>query len=207
MNPGERWRAAATRVGVPPDLAAQAAADLERRYSEPHRRYHDTTHVDAVLREAVALAEGCAADEIAVLELAACAHDVVYDARSGDDERASAAWARDQLEEANGGVAERVSDLVLTTIAHRPNDDPLAAALLDADLAILGADAMVYDRYTAAVRAEYCAVPDDAWVSGRAEVLTRLLARDRLFLTESAHRRLDDQARNNLARELERLRR
>jgi predicted metal-dependent HD superfamily phosphohydrolase len=210
VSAGEAWVAAARQLGGALEAATDAAADLERRYAEPHRRYHTTTHVAAVVRDAAWLAGelGLDDDTQAVVALAACAHDVVYDARPGVDEQASADWARRQLRAC--GIAEeqieRVTGLVLATISHSSaTDDPGAAALLDADLAILGAEPEVYARYVTAVREEYAAVPEDMWRSGRAAVLNALAARDPLYLTQPARRRWETQARTNVATELESL--
>jgi predicted metal-dependent HD superfamily phosphohydrolase len=65
---------------------------MAARYAESHRRYHDSAHVRAVVRDAAVLAAGLRlpADERAVLTIAAGAHDVVYDGHPGDDERRSA---------------------------------------------------------------------------------------------------------------------
>jgi predicted metal-dependent HD superfamily phosphohydrolase len=192
-----QWAQAVRALGGVP-----AETDLVERYGEPHRKYHNATHVEAVLSEAALLAD-LPADDNAVLTLAICAHDVIYDARPGEDERASAQWARDRLIEA--GVPSRhiarVEALVLATIKHE-SDDELAHILLDADLSILGAEPADYDRYVSAVRQEYSFVPEDAWRQGRAAVLGNLLDRKDLFQTTKARARWDEQARANLRREL-----
>lgn len=142
-----------------------------------------------------------------MLILAACAHDVVYDAIPGNDEQRSADWARDWLSRSNlASVADRVADLVLATIKHSADpSDHAACALLDADLAILGSPAEDYGAYASAVRQEYSAVPEDAWRTGRSRVLHSLLDRDRLYLTPAGRDRWEAQARRNLADELHRL--
>ena len=176
--------------------------DLMARYAEAHRRYHDTAHVRQVVRDAVALTSG---RDRALVALAAWAHDVVYDGRPGDDERASAAWAREELTAAGLADADvaRVEGLVLATLDHTPPPgDHLAEALLDADLAILGADPADYERYRLAVRAEYAHVPDDAWRVGRAAVLRSLLDKEPLYRTRAARERWAARARHNLREEL-----
>jgi predicted metal-dependent HD superfamily phosphohydrolase len=198
----QHWDEAVRVLGGEP---TDAADDLARRYAEPHRAYHNADHVTAVLREARTLGDRDGEDR-AVLTLAICAHDVIYDAKPGDDERASARWAREKLTES--GVDEsyisRVEALVLATLKHE-SDDELAHILLDADLSILGADPDVYDGYSAAVRKEYASVPDELWRNGRSAVLRSLLDRDDLFRTPQAKARWDAKARANLARELDRL--
>ena len=67
--------------------------------------------------------------------------------------------------------------LVQLTAGHTVDAaDRSGAVLVDADLWILSAPADRYDRYVADVRAEYAHVPDDAWRTGRGQVLDRFLA-------------------------------
>jgi predicted metal-dependent HD superfamily phosphohydrolase len=83
--------------------------------------------------------------------------------------------------------------------------DADGAVVADCDLSILGAAPDRYDRYAADVRAEYAHLDDDTWRTGRAAVLRGFLDRERLYLTDRAHRWWEEQARDNLARELENL--
>ena len=195
------WDDAVRTLGGTPD-----AGDLVERYAEPHRAYHNTFHVASVVRDSLALADEFTftPEERAILTLAACAHDVIYEGQPGDDERASAAWARARLAGLEEEHIARVESLVLATITHS-SDDPLAHVLLDADLAILGAEPALYDRYSQAVRQEYARYNDELWRAGRAGVLKTLLDRADLFVTEPARQRWDAAARINLARELQSL--
>jgi predicted metal-dependent HD superfamily phosphohydrolase len=206
------WVAATAALGGRVEAARDAGAELARRYAEPHRSYHTGAHVDAVVREVAELAGAEHLDEAesAAVTLAACAHDVVYDARPGADERASAEWARSRLTRCGlaTAVADRVVELVLTTITHLGAPGDLGAAvLLDADLAILGAPPTDYAGYVTSVRREYAAVPDAEWRTGRAAVLDALLTRPRLYLTASAFARWEEPARRNVEAELRELRR
>jgi len=206
------WTEAVARLGGDPDVARQAADDLTCGYGEDHRRYHDLRHASSVARDADDLAQELrlGGEDRAVITLAACAHDVVYDARPGHDERLSAEWTARWLGRA-GLTPERIGGverLILATIGHEaPAGDLLATALLDADLAILGGEPGDYDDYAEAVRQEYAAVDDAAWAAGRAQVLTTLLDRDALYRSRPARNRWDIAARENLTRELTRLRR
>ncbi|MGK4595696.1 HD domain-containing protein [Amycolatopsis sp. w19] len=205
------WPTAITRLGGDHRIAAVAWDDLQTRYAEPHRRYHDLRHVTAVARDsgALAVAFGLGARERALVAIAAWTHDVVYDARPGEDEQASAAWTRDEL--TNAGVpaadVERAGELVLSTIHHAaPDEDLLATALLDADLAILGATPEDYEQYANGVREEYSIYSDEDWRAGRAAVLENLLARPRLYRSDIARARWEGKARENLSNELTRWR-
>jgi predicted metal-dependent HD superfamily phosphohydrolase len=205
------WTDAVRLLGGDQEVAMAAAADLGARYAESHRRYHGDMHVRAVVQDVAVLAGELRlpAEERAVLTIAAGAHDVVYDGHPGDDERRSASWARYWLARAGVGEAQtaRVEELVLATTAHSAApDDPAAWVLLDADLAILGADPLAYDRYRLAVREEYAALDEPAWRAGRTAVMSGLLARDPLYGTRAARRRWEAAARANIARELDSLR-
>jgi predicted metal-dependent HD superfamily phosphohydrolase len=208
----QTWSVAVAALGGDRDAARRSGDALVQRYAEPHRRYHTLEHVRAVLACAADLAAevGLDADQQAILTLAVCAHDVVYDAKPGADEQASADWARAALLEAGapGDVVERIAELVLGTATHEVDAaDRVAAVLSDADLAILAAPRPTYDAYARAVRQEFDQVPDAGWRSGREAVLRALAQRPRLYVTDEAHRRWDAAARANLARERAQLRR
>ena len=100
-------------------------------------------------------------------------------------------------------LPDLLRSLILTTVDHRPRDDG-AAVLVDADLAVLAAAPVHYERYRRRVRAEYAHVPDDAWRRGRAAVLRSLLGRDRLFHSPGGRGR-EASARRNLLTELARV--
>jgi predicted metal-dependent HD superfamily phosphohydrolase len=94
-----------------------------------------------------------------------------------------------------------VERLVPATIDHAAATDDLAAQLLlDADLAILAAAPADYEHHRLAVRAEYAAVPDDAWRTGRAAVLTSRAVRDPLFHTRRARQRWEQAAKGESGR-------
>ncbi|MER5650710.1 metal-dependent phosphohydrolase [Streptosporangium sp. NPDC002524] len=191
-----RWRSLAG-LGADP-----LGSELITRYDEPHRRYHTTAHLEAVLTHVDALAGH--AEHPDLVRLAAWFHDAVYDPRRGDNEERSAALAERALPEL-GLPAEAVATvarLVRLTVTHDPAPgDADGAVLSDADLAILGASPEVYARYAAAVREEYGFVPDDAFRAGRAAVLRSLLDLPVIFRVAD----LEEAARANIAAELERL--
>ncbi|QKV79426.1 HD domain-containing protein [Amycolatopsis sp. Hca4] len=192
------WPAAVAVLGG----TAEAWPRLEARYAEPHRRYHTLTHAAAVARDSAWLAADLGETDRAIVAVAAWTHDVVYDAKPGEDERASAAWAREALAGVAEAHVERVEGLILATIGHdAPADDRLATALLDADLAILGAPEEQYAAYARGVREEYAKYPDDVWREGRIAVLERMLARE-LYRSEIARTRWASAAEKNLTTEL-----
>ncbi|GAA1024148.1 hypothetical protein Aple_096700 [Acrocarpospora pleiomorpha] len=187
-------------LGLPGSPAATALlAELEARWSEPHRRYHTRAHLHAVLTAIDTLAAH--ADDLLAVRLAAWFHDAVYEGRPGLDEERSAQLAHTRLTACGYPRAAEVARLVRVTATHIPGDRD-AAVLCDADLSILGAPPAAYDRYSHAIRQEYHHVPTDLFKTGRAEVLTRLLAKGPLFHTPTAQSLWTEQATKNLAREL-----
>lgn len=179
---------------------AEVGRDLLRRWSEPHRRYHDVRHLVAVLSTL---------DELAApveVRLAAWYHDAVYDPRSDDNEERSARLALDELTPLGVGGVDEVARLVLLTASHDPAPDDVNGALLcDADLGVLAWPEPEYDRYAAAIREEYAHVPDAAFRPGRAAVLWHLLDLPALYRTPRLHERWEAPARANLRREIDAL--
>src|SRR6478672_3883715 len=112
---------------------------LLTRYAEPHRRYHDTRHLAAVLRRIDEFAED---HDLFLVRLAAWFHDAVYAIPPGQlpNEEASARLVRRELGRA--GLEQEdineVARLVRLTATHRPKPhDPEGELLCDADLAVL----------------------------------------------------------------------
>ena len=76
--------------------AAEVKAGLIAAYAEPHRRYHDMTHIADGLAQLRAV-EGLTDDERTWLAYAIWWHDAVYDPTRSDNEAQSAALARRDL--------------------------------------------------------------------------------------------------------------
>jgi predicted metal-dependent HD superfamily phosphohydrolase len=192
-----QWTAVAGSFGACTNAVRDAFSELVARYGEPHRHYHTSDHVVAVLNVLAAFGNSDSA-----LFLAACYHDAVYDTRSVDNEERSAALARVALVPLHlpGETVEETARLIVLTKSHRTAEtDATGRQLLDADLAILGSDAGSYDRYAAAIRLEYAWVPDEAYRVGRRRVLEGFLGRSQLFFFLAD---AEEPARENMQREI-----
>nr|WP_229379535.1 hypothetical protein [Streptomyces sp. VRA16 Mangrove soil] len=186
---------------IDPDRYGRA---LLTRWREPQRRYHTTAHLTAVLDHIDVLTEHAA--DPALVELAAWFHDAVYLPDRSTNEERSARLAERALTEAGlaPGQVTEVARLVRLTVTHDPADgDTNGEALCDADLAVLASPPEAYAAYTRAVRKEYAFVPDEAFRTGRADVLRQLLDLPRLFRTPHGAKNWEAAARENLATELE----
>ncbi|WP_233221334.1 HD domain-containing protein [Streptomyces carminius] len=209
----ERWAGTLLTVRRPdisPDEVPSPyayAEDLLARWAEPHRRYHTTGHLIAVLDRIELLAPHCdGPGELATATLAAWFHDAVYRPDRSANEERSARLAERALAEAGvpAGRAAEVARLVRLTVGHDPAPgDRAGEVLCDADLAVLASGPREYAAYAAAVREEYAFVPDDAFRAGRADVLRHLLALPALFRTRHGRDTWERTARRNLTTELE----
>jgi predicted metal-dependent HD superfamily phosphohydrolase len=185
-------------------LEAQARAE----WDASGRFYHNGTHLEDCLAQVETV--HLAPDERRLLRWAIIWHDVVYDPKRSDNEAMSAERARAELSGAGVPQAEaaEVARLILLTAGHRVEEgDRLGALLVSIDLSILGAKPERYRAYGEAIRREYAHVPEDAYRLGRARVLRSLLAGGSIYPDPEYRARFEAQARENMERELEELRR
>lgn len=211
MMRDEMWEEAARVVRGDVRGLFSVRRDLERRWSEGHRGYHDLRHLDEVL---AALAE-LRADSLdteaewAAAIFAAWFHDAVYEvAAPADNERLSAGLARTALSPNGVGrqLVDTVCALVEASAAHTVTETRgPQAAFHDADLWILGAPTDRFDDYCADVRREYAALPDDVYAAGRSAILRPFLERESIYRTDHARREWEPAARDNVSLELDRL--
>jgi predicted metal-dependent HD superfamily phosphohydrolase len=201
------WRESVRGAGgiAADDEIDAAGAELLGRWSEPHRHYHTAAHLRSVLAVVDAHAGHAANPDL--VRQAAWWHDAVYDPHAAGDanERASAALAADTLHRLGvppSNVAEVVRLVRLTATHAADPDDPDAALLCDADLAVLAGPPEAYDAYVAAVRREYAHVPEPDFRAGRAAVLRRLLDLPALYRLPHLRAAWEPAARANLEREL-----
>lgn len=180
-------------------------AELEARYSEPHRAYHNLAHVVDCLKEFES-AKNLAHDPTAV-EMAIWYHDSVYDPRAKDNEEQSAGLAAKVGSDIGlpGPLNQRVDNLILATKKHDASLDQDAAVIVDVDLSILGREPQRFDEYENQIRQEYGWVSDEAFIAGRTAVLESFLSRKNIYSTEMFQSKYERQARENLKRSISKL--
>lgn len=211
-----RWRAdcAAVVAGSAARAVEDVGTDLIRRWHEPHRRYHDATHLTEVLTavDTLCTASGVNGSHHAVAALAGWFHDAVYEVDpAAANEAESASLAARQLGRlgTDPEVTARVAAVVLDTASHdltaQASADPARVVVHDADLWVLSAPVARFDEYCAQVREEYAHVPVALYSTARSEVLRPFLVRDHVYRTAHARSEWEPSARENLARELTRL--
>jgi predicted metal-dependent HD superfamily phosphohydrolase len=199
-----RFERLVARLGGRPPSAAFTT--LAAAYDEPHRAYHTGVHIAACLAELDAVRHLCDAPDH--VEAALWYHDAIYDTHASDNEARSAAWARAVLAEAGVPVStiETIAHLILITAHNRLPETRDQRVLLDIDLSILGAPAETFDAYEREIRSEYQWVPEEQYRTARTAVLQSFLDRSHIYSTTDIAGRLEQQARANLQRSIDRLR-
>lgn len=206
-------------------LQAAALALLER-WSSPERCHHDVRHLADMLKRLGTLAGETHHPDL--VNLAAFYHGAVfstsrrdtYTRNGGEDEVASSALARTELAELGipSDTLERICDLITgmkvrgrkgsedcekTTTSMEAIDIDLLA-LCDAHLGSLAANPQRYAKYLDEIAEEYGHIPRMAFFRARRKIVRRLLDRRRLF-SSPLGRQWENQARENLQAELDRL--
>lgn len=181
---------------------------VQAAYGTPPRAYHNFAHVQEVLRHYDEVAEGPGWNRPEEVRLAVLYHDAIYEAGRKDNEARSAQLAVEHIARwlpDRGIDAARVAELINLTARHgtlqAQDVDRDAALFLDCDMAILGADPGVFAAYDRGIAAEYRGVVP-AWLFklNRRRFLKALLGKERIFLSDWFHQRLDARARTNLRR-------
>ena len=138
---------------------------LRTRYAEPQRHYHDWLHIEVMLEHFRRWEDKFHRPEPVLWAL--YWHDAIYDPLAKDNEEQSA-----QLLERETSGYLKPEDMAFAATMIRATADHVVpsglnvqdtadlALFLDIDLFILGGPQPVYDRYEAAIRAEYAFMPE-----------------------------------------------
>lgn len=184
---------------------------LKESYDGPGRAHHNFTHVQEMTRELLRYEDQV--DNKRLVTWATLLHDVVYDpqAAPGVNEALSAEQgARDLPAFLPDEEVAAVVAYTLATADHVDDDsDSDLQLFLDSDLWILGSPEDRYDRYALDIRQEYDHVDSAMYQVGRIAVLEKLAARvdgKYVFQTDVFRDDYEEQAQENITREIEKLR-
>lgn len=188
---------------------------LRAAYATPPRAYHHFGHVEALLAHFDDIAAGPGWARPREAWLAMLYHDAIYQPGRRDNEARSADLAAHAiahwLPDAGLDVAHVVGLIELTARHGALSPDDLGDGpdgddrrnFLDCDMAILATDAAAFDAYDRAIAEEFRdAVPGWLYRINRRRFLRGLLRRERIYLGDFFHARLDAAARANLRRAL-----
>ena len=176
-------------------ISAEAILQLTKNYTEPHRAYHNLSHITSMLTVAPLTPEQV---------LAIWFHDAIYIPGARDNEEKSADLAMPVVEDlVSAGIlpssaTDLVHTMILDTRKHVPRTEP-SRLVVDLDLMILASPREEYIKYSQQIRQEYSAITDEFYVPGRLGFLKEFLKRDRIYWDMT---QLEDPARSNLEFEI-----
>ena len=184
------------------ELIIRLWKEIETKYTEKGRHYHDLLHLERMFEELEAVKDHIS--DFTLVSFAVFYHDIIYDATSKSNEEKSAATAEKRLTELGLGKEKitRVSTQILATKSHHNSENTDINYLLDADLSVLGKDWDTYLDYTQKIRKEYSIYPDFLYKPGRKKVLQHFMELESIFKTEYFKRKYEVQAKENIEKEL-----
>lgn len=196
-------------------MSLDVFTELQKRYSEPHRRYHDWNHILSVLSWVNHVydlpvqrhVDGCSHLE---MSLAALFHDAVYEIGKGSplNEAESIHLLRSFKIE---GATDKVEEMILATARHGKTIPSMlpdyVKVFLDCDIASFGE--MRWEIFLAtddSIVEEYeLHYPKEQVAEGRKKFLGSMIAADRrIFMSDHFGQRFEQQAEDNIRRLIKR---
>jgi predicted metal-dependent HD superfamily phosphohydrolase len=176
--------------------------ELVMHYSDGKRHYHTLNHLHCLLIQILTYKD--AITDLDAILFALYYHDAVYDVLRKDNEEKSAELAEERMRSLSvpREKIELSKQHIVATKAHTLTTNPDTNLFTDADLSILGANWDTYYTYSQQIRQEYSIYPDLLYKPGRKEVLRHFLEMARIFKTDYFFNAYENQARENIEKEL-----
>ena len=183
-------------------LIEQVWAEIEKSYSNPKRFYHNLAHLQQFYKELATAREIIQNWDALLFSL--FFHDLVYNPLRRDNEERSKIIAENRLAtiDVPQVMINTCMDLIMATKSHDRSDNTDTNIFIDADLSILGQPPAVYVAYTESIRKEYILYSDMLYKPGRKAVVQHFLSLDPIFKTGHFYNKYEQQAKENLQREL-----
>lgn len=183
-------------------LIDQLWQEIEQCYSGGKRHYHNLQHLSHLLSQITEVKAQFFQWDVVLLSL--YYHDIVYSATKSDNETNSAKLAVKRMSELGVPIEliESCEAQILATKSHEISVNSDTNFFTDADLAILGASWEDYVAYYQSVRKEYAIYPDFMYRPGRKKVLEYFLKMPKIYKTDYFYQKLEERARENIAREI-----
>lgn len=189
------------RFQVPKDQMISLWKQVEEKYTNSNRYYHNLSHLNNFLVELIPLKSKFQNWEVIVLAIVY--HDIVYNPLKKNNEEKSADLAVKELTKIDlaHDLIKHCSNLIIATKKHESSHQEIKL-FTDADLAILGKNADQYRDYTKQIRKEYSIYPDFLYYPGRKKVLMHFLNKKRIYLSNYFYDQYEIVAKDNLEKEL-----
>ncbi|TQV89331.1 HD domain-containing protein [Aliikangiella coralliicola] len=202
-----RWKQFIEPYNLSSGIAEKIFAEIITAYTEPHRHYHNLSHIAHVFRELDSFAHISSETKIsAETTWAVWFHDFIYQPGDQNNEEKSAEWARYFMKKAGANQTEitRVESMILSTQSHDSRTvDSETQRFLDADMAILGADRQRYFQYVDAVRKEHSKIPNFLFNRGRRRFLENTLEQQPIFSSDFFNKKYENIALRNIQSEID----
>lgn len=200
MNLQERHTELLVSIGVKLNEIKALWQNLEKAYTAKSRHYHNLNH----LQEMIVLFDIYHSNLKNPNEVlySIFYHDYVYKATRKDNELKSAELALVILPDTISLNKSFVFDAICATQLHQRNDIEDINWLIDFDLKILSKDWESYQSYCNQIRKEYKIYPNFLYKSGRKKALEHFLEQEFIYKTEVFQRLFDEEARNNIKKEI-----
>ena len=201
----DRFRALWQRCLVEgaPDDSEKIHQRLVEGYDEPQRHYHTLAHIE----QCMAMFDQCKslASNPDALELAVWFHDVIFEPGSPDNEARSAELYLDLSagahDETTRGLVKR---LIMATLHDGSSlEDNDASYMVDIDLSSFGLSWEDFLRDSQNLRLESADLSDAEYFRRKTTFQNCLLAKEHFYQSDFFAKRLESQARANLARYFE----
>ena len=199
----ERFAHLCQQFNVPATITQQWWEQLLGLYTGPGRYYHNFVHIHNFLQLLDQYQEKI--DHPVAFEIAIWWHDAIYEAKRKDNEAKSAQLASECWQSyLSASDLQLVVNLIESTAKHQPliaGED--CRYFLDFDLGVLGTNSTTYTKYSEAIWQEYKGTfPKILYKVGRKKVLRKFLERPQLFFTSTFYEQYEQQARENIAEEI-----
>ena len=178
---------------------------IEANYSKKKRYYHTLKHLDNLIIELTDVKDNI--EDWDTILFSVFYHDVVYNVLKNNNEQESAELAANQLKSIDY-PKERIAlckRQILSTKDHLISENNDTNFFIDADLSILGKFPEGYEEYILQIRREYSIYPDMIYKPGRRKVVQHFLGMDKIYKTKYFADKYEEQAKQNLLRELSQL--
>ncbi len=201
------WRDTVLRLDKFPqdeDKDVEIFTLLGIQYKENTRHYHNWNHIKTMIKALYDYPREI--NDTLSIELAIWFHDAIYIPLRKDNESKSAKFFQEQLSVYLPIERTRkIMNYIEATKNHQKTTDEDLQVLLDLDLAILGQSKNVYQNYAKQIREEYGYVPNFLYKRGRKRVLKNFLEKPVIYQTSFFREQLEEQAKENIKEELEKL--
>lgn len=200
----EQWNELTMHYSDDVSLINRLFIEMSNKFNSGNRKYHNLDHIETMLRRA--LEDKHLIRDYDAVRFAIWFHDIVYNPLFVDNELRSARFAQEPLNfmEVPEDKAQKIEKMILASrdhLAYEENDEDVQY-FLDLDLMVLGLEGEAYEDYVRKIREEYSVLPEMLVETGRSKLLLKFLDSPKIFKTKVFKDQFEQQARENIKREL-----